>query len=66
MSLKETHHTEYYNTILKKCKNCFKSIYTIEDGKILYSCSIFGKFKKECALETPQRSLPKPEEILGK
>lgn len=66
MSLKDTHSTEYYRTIAKKCRQCAKSIYTIEEGKVLYSCSIFGKFKKECTIETPPRNLPKPEEILSK
>lgn len=65
MSLKDTLHTKYWNTIAKKCKQCCSSIYTIEEGKVLYSCSIYGTFKKDCTLETPKRSLPKPEEILG-
>lgn len=63
MSLKETLHTEYWNTIPKKCKQCIKSIYTIENEQIYYQCSLFGKFKKECQIETAYRTLPKPEDI---
>lgn len=65
MSLKETDSTQHWNTIPKKCKNCNKAIYTIEDGEVFYQCSIFGKFKKECQLETEEKQLLKPNEILN-
>ena len=65
MSLKETHSTQHWNTIPKKCKNCRRAIYTVEDGEVYYQCSIFGKFKKECDVVADERELPKPQEILG-
>jgi hypothetical protein len=64
MSLKETLSTQHWNTIPKKCKNCSKAIYTDENGEIHYQCSMYGKFKKECSLELPNRDLPKPDDIL--
>lgn len=64
MSLKQTLSTQHWNTISKKCKNCSKAIYTLEDGEVYYQCSVYGKFKKECSLELANRNLPKPEEIL--
>jgi hypothetical protein len=64
MSLKETLSTQHWNTIPKKCKNCSKAIFTLEDGEVYYQCSMFGKFKKDCSLEPENRNLPKPEEIL--
>jgi hypothetical protein len=64
MSLQQTLHTKNWKLIPRKCKNCSKSIYTIEDGQIYYQCSLFGKFKKECDIKTQQRNLLKPEEIL--
>ena len=64
MSLKETLSTQYWNTIPKKCKNCSKSIYTIENGEVYYQCSMFGKFKKDCELKPETRNLLKPEDIL--
>ena len=63
MSLKKTLSTQYWNNIPKKCKNCFKAIYTIENNEIYYQCSIYGSFKKECELKTIERKLPKIEEI---
>ncbi len=63
MSLKETLSTQYWNNILKKCKNCSKAIYTIENNEVYYHCSMYGKFKKDCNLNLPNRTLPKPEEI---
>lgn len=64
MSLKNTHSTQHWNTIPKKCKNCSKAIYTVENGEAYYQCSVFGKFKKDCELNLPQRDLPKPDKIL--
>ena len=64
MSLKHTLSTQHWNTISKKCKNCSKAIYTLEENEVYYQCSVYGRFKKECDLETENRSLPKPEEIL--
>jgi hypothetical protein len=45
MSLKATKHTNHWNTIPTKCKNCKKAVYTIEDDKVYYQCSMFGLFK---------------------
>lgn len=64
MSLKQTLSTQHWSAISKKCKNCSKAIYTVEDKQVYYQCSVYGKFKKECSLELPNRNLPKPEEIL--
>ena len=64
MSLQHTLHTKNWKTIPRKCKNCSKAIFTKEDGEIYYQCSLFGKFKKECEIQTQQRILLKPEEIL--
>lgn len=64
MSLKETASTKYWNTIPKKCKNCIKAIYTVEDTSVYYQCSLFGTFKRDCDVEAADRSLPKPEDIL--
>lgn len=64
MSLKNTLSTQYWNAIPKKCKNCAKAIYTLEDDEVFYQCSIFGKFKKECELVVPNQPLLKPEDIL--
>jgi acetyl-CoA carboxylase beta subunit len=66
MSLKYTHNTQHWNSIPKKCKNCSKAIYTKEKKEIYYQCSLFGKFKRECDVETESRILDKPEEILAK
>jgi len=63
MSLKDTLHTESWKNIPKKCKQCNKAIYTIEENMVYYQCSIYGKFKKECNIETVHRDLPKPEEV---
>jgi len=63
MSLKEASNTQYWNTIPKKCKNCIKAIYTKEENKTYYQCSMYGKFKKDCNLKVQERKLPKPEEI---
>jgi hypothetical protein len=65
MSLRKTLNTSYWNSIPKKCKNCIKAIYTLENGEILYQCSIFGTFKRDCELKVNDRKLPKPEEILN-
>ena len=67
MSLKYTKSTEHWKTIPKKCKNCSKSIYTLEDGQVLYQCSMFGVFKKDCDLKIIEKkeSLLKPDEIIG-
>lgn len=64
MSLQHAQHTQSWKTIPRKCKNCSRAIYTIEEGQIYYQCSLFGKFKKECSTQTQQRILLKPEEIL--
>lgn len=64
MSLKKTDSTDYWNSIPKKCKNCSKAIYTIEGDEVYYQCSIYGKFKKDCDKDLPQRPLLKPEELL--
>jgi hypothetical protein len=64
MSLKETNHTLHWKTIPKKCKNCSRSIYTIEDNEVIYQCNLFGKFIKDCEIKAGERLLPKPEEIL--
>ena len=66
MSLKQTHSTQHWGTISKKCKQCSKAIYTIENDEVYYQCSIFGKFKKDCELEVANKPLPRPEEILKK
>jgi len=66
MSLKYTKHTKNWRNIPKKCKNCKKSFYTLEDGEILYSCSIYGSFKKDCEHKIIIRKLLKPSEILKK
>lgn len=63
MSLKNTHSTQHWNTIPKKCKNCSKAIYTREGNEIYYQCSIFGQFKRDCSLNTTERKLLKPDEI---
>ena len=65
MSLKETLSTQYWNTIPKKCKNCSKAIYTVENGIVLYQCSLLGQFQKNCKLETTNRKLPNSKEILN-
>ncbi len=65
MSLKEADSTQYWKTIPKKCKNCSKAIYTIEDGVVLYQCSLFGQFQKNCKIETTNRKLPSSKEILN-
>lgn len=64
MSLAKTLSTQYWNSIPKKCKNCSKSIYTIEDKQVYYQCSMYGKFKKDCELQLITRELPKPQEII--
>lgn len=64
MSLKQTLSTEHWKTIPKKCKNCSKAIYTIENHEVFYQCSIFGSFKKDCKLKSPNRELPKSEDLL--
>lgn len=64
MALKETDHTQHWNSIPKKCKNCVKAIYTVEKKEVYYQCSIFGNFKRECNLQTQERELPKPEKIM--
>jgi len=66
MSLKKTKHTQHWKTIPKKCKACKKAIYTVEDGEILYQCSFYGAFKKDCDWKIEFRDLPKPSEILKK
>lgn len=63
MSLAKTAATQYWNTIPKKCKECVKAIYTIEDGQAYYQCSLFGKFKKDCTIEAAKRLLPKLEVV---
>lgn len=65
MSLKHTLSTQYWNAIPKKCKNCSKAIFTVENDEVFYQCSIHGSFKRECSLELPNRNLPKPEDILN-
>ena len=67
MSLRETKSTGHWKTIPKKCKGCSKAIYTKEGHQVLYQCSIFGSFKKDCELEVVERKipLPKPDEIIG-
>lgn len=64
MSLKETLSTQHWNTIPKKCKNCIKAIYTIENNEVYYQCSVYGSFKRDCSADMANRNLPKPEEIL--
>jgi len=65
MSLKLTKSTTNYRCIPKKCKNCNCAIYTIEDLEVIYQCKLTGTFKRNCEVETKERYLPKPEEILG-
>jgi hypothetical protein len=65
MSLTNTQSTKSWNNIPKKCKGCHKAIYTIEYDDVYYQCSIFGSFKKDCALQIVSRNLPKPKEVLG-
>ena len=64
MSLTKTNSTGHWNTIPKKCKECRKAIYTVENGEVYYQCSVFGKFKKDCTIKTDTRKLPKPSEII--
>lgn len=64
MSLKNTLSTQHWNSIAKKCKNCSKAIYTVEDNEVYYQCSIFGKFKKDCELNVVEKVLLKPQEII--
>lgn len=66
MSLKETMSTKHWNSISKKCKNCFKAIYTVENNEVYYQCSIYGKFKKDCDLQIVEKELLKPDDILNK
>lgn len=65
MSLKQTLSTKHWNTIPRKCKNCVKAIYTIEDNEVYYQCSIFGSFKRECHTDLLNRCVPKPKDILN-
>jgi len=66
MSLKNTKHTGSWKHIPKKCKNCKKAIYTVEEGEVLYQCSLYGSFNKDCEHKIEIRKLPKPSEVLKK
>lgn len=63
MSLKETKSTTNWKNIPRKCKNCDRAIYTIEDGKVYYQCNLYGSFNKNCEIKINIRSLLKPSEI---
>ncbi len=64
MSQKYINYTQSWKHIPKKCKNCKKAIYTIEDKEVLYSCSIYGSFKKDCEQKIIIKKLSKPSDVL--
>lgn len=65
MSLKNTKSTSCYRTIPKRCRDCAKAIYVAElDKEILYQCSMYGVFKRECSAGCLRKKpLPHPKEI---
>lgn len=66
MSLLLTKHSKSWNAIPKQCKQCIKAIYIKEDDSILYQCSVFGNFKRDCTrINTRDKILPMPRNIKG-
>jgi len=67
MSLEQTKHSKSWNAIPKRCKYCVKAIYVQENnGEILYQCSIFGQFKRECKIGSDRKEvLPTRKQITG-
>ena len=67
MSLIETHHSKSWNAIPRKCKDCLKAIYVTEkDGEVLYQCSIYGTFKRDCSVDHKRKdTLPTPKQVRG-
>lgn len=66
MSLKKTLHSKSWNAIPKKCKQCRKATYTLENNMVLYQCSLYGTFKRQCEVDSIRKEqLFSIEEIRG-
>jgi len=65
MSLKKTLHSKCWKVIPKKCKQCAKATYTIENNEAFYQCSLFGVFKRNCEINAfKEQVLPSSEDII--